>query len=91
MKDSKEDRTSKVNIMTKSLDEIYKMSDEEKLSYLKEEVEKVITSAPPKNQLKLRKIQARLDGIRRKVKNPIASYVKIKHELLDHILYTGGE
>lgn len=53
----------------KSHDELMAMSDEEKLSYLDEEVEKVISNAEPKMQLKLRAIQARANGIRRRIKD----------------------
>ena len=50
--------------------ELLTMTDEEKLSYLKEEAEKVIQGALPKHQLKLRALQAKCDGIRAKVKDP---------------------
>ena len=53
-----------------SHDELTGMSNEEKMEYLESEVEKVIQSAEPKNQLGLRALQARMKGIRRKIKDP---------------------
>lgn len=56
----------------KSHDELMVMSDNEKLSYLDQEVEKLINGAPPNMQLKLRAIQARTNGIRAKIKDKYA-------------------
>ena len=56
-----------------TFDELLHMEDSDRLRYLKEEAEKVINSADPSNQLKLRAIQARCDGIRSRMKNPLVS------------------
>lgn len=55
----------------KSHDELMAMSDADRLAYLAQESERLILSAPPKHQLKLRALQAQCDGIRRRVKSPL--------------------
>lgn len=55
----------------KSHDEIVAMSDADRLAYLAQESERLIRSAPAKQQLKLRALQAQCDGIRRRVKSPL--------------------
>lgn len=55
----------------KSHSELMAMSDAERLAYLAQESERVIRSAPPNHQLKLRALQAQCDVIRRRVKNPL--------------------
>ena len=61
------------SVTMKSHDELVAMSDDDRLAYLAAESERIITSAPPKYQLKLRALQAKCDGIRRRVKNPLVS------------------
>lgn len=64
-------------IGTLTFSQIQKLSEDEKQAYLESvraaESERIITSAPPKYQLKLRALQAKCDGIRRRVKNPLVS------------------
>lgn len=54
----------------KSHDELMALSDDEKLAYLEQESERLIQSAPDRYQLGLRAIQAKCNGIHRRVKNP---------------------
>jgi len=55
----------------KTHDELVAMSDADRLAYLTQESGRVIRSAPPQSQLKLRALQAQCDGIRRRVKSPL--------------------
>jgi uncharacterized protein DUF3135 len=62
----------------KSFDELKVMPDQERLAHLHEEVEKVITSASPNSQLKLRALQAKCDHVRRQYSaNPYVASAKI--------------
>lgn len=70
----------------KSHDELCAMTDTEKLEYLHDEVEKIIASAPPNLVLKLRALQARLDGVRKRVHNPIVSLNIIYEEMLESLI-----
>lgn len=63
---------------------ITKLSDEDKLIYLEEEVERIIQKSS--NPLKLRLLQAQCDKIRKTHKDKIAAYVAMKAKLLDHLL-----
>lgn len=54
----------------KTFDELLKMDQATLLRYLETESEAIISRASPGNQLKLRAIQAKCDGIRARVKNP---------------------
>lgn len=56
----------------KNFDELLKMTEEEKQEYLRREVEKIISEASRENVLKLRLLQAKIDSMRSKIKNPIA-------------------
>ena len=66
-----------------TFDELLSMTDEEKLEYLKVESEKVISSSEPNSQLKLRAIQAKCDGIRSRVKNPLVSAQAMYNMMVD--------
>lgn len=55
----------------KTHSELMVMPDADRLAYLAQESERVIRSAPPNQQLKLRALQAQCDGIRRRVKSPL--------------------
>ena len=70
----------------KTFDELKAMTDPEKLEYLKGEVEKVIAAAPPHQVLKLRALQARMDGIRAKVHNPLVRLNQIYGEMFRSFL-----
>jgi hypothetical protein len=70
----------------KSFDELFDMSDEDKLEYLHEEVEKIIDNADPKLVLKLRHVQAKIDGIRNRVKNPQVRLEMIYQEMVDSLI-----
>lgn len=70
----------------KTHDELQALTDSEKLEYLKNEVEKIINSAPPHQVLKLRALQARMDGIRNRVRNPIVSMNMIADEMMRSFL-----
>ena len=74
----------------KSFDELLTMTDQEKLDYLKEEVEKVISKAEPHNVLKLRHIQAQMDGIRARVHNPQVSAKLISDEMIKSFYELNG-
>lgn len=63
---------------------LLKLSDEDKLEYLHQEVERIIAGA--RHPLKLRALQARCDKIRRTHKDPVASHVAMKSMLLEHLL-----
>ena len=65
----------------KSFDELLAMSDDEKLSYLSNEAEKVIQAAPANKQLKLRALQAKCDGVRKRIKN-----AQISKEIMYHMM-----
>lgn len=62
------------------------MTDAEKLEYLREEVEKVIAAAPPRLVLKLRALQARVDRVRSRIKNPQVSAGLIYDEMVNSLL-----
>lgn len=66
----------------KSFDELLAMTDQEKLGYLKEEVEQIISQAEPRNVLKLRHLQAHIDGIRGRIKNPAVTAQIIYDEMI---------
>lgn len=53
----------------KTFDELRKMDQATLLRYLEAESEAIISRASPGNQLKLRALQAKCDGIRARVKN----------------------
>jgi hypothetical protein len=61
----------------KSHDELTSMAEDERLAYLDLEVERLIAAAAPRNQLKMRALQAKCDAVRRKYKNPIVACGKI--------------
>lgn len=62
-------------IGTLTFSQIQALSDDDKAAYLDgvraDQSERLIRSAPPKHQLKLRALQAQCDGIRRRVKSPL--------------------
>lgn len=66
----------------KNHDDLIAMSEDEQMAYLHEEVEKIISSAPPNQTLKLRALQARMDGIRRRIKNPQVRLTMIVKEMM---------
>lgn len=68
----------------KSHDELMEMTDEERGAYLILEVEKIITSAPPHSQLKLRALQARIDGIRNRNHDPYKAALEIYDLMMVH-------
>lgn len=70
----------------KTFDELQAMTDTEKLRHLAEEVEKVISAAPPNLVLKLRALQARMDRIRSRIKNPQVSASLIYDEMVNSLL-----
>jgi len=70
-----------VSIM-KDHDDLVSMTEDERMSYLHEEVEKIIATVPPNHELKLRALQARMRGIRRRVKNPQVSMLMIAREMM---------
>jgi len=70
----------------KTFDELRAMTDEQKLAYLSEEVEKVIASAPPRVVLKLRALQSRMDRIHMKVQNPLVRLNMIYNEMIRALL-----
>lgn len=63
-------------------DELVAMTDDEREQWLQEQVEELIQTAQPRNVLKLRKLQAQLDGIRRRYKDPIARCNAIHAEMI---------
>lgn len=58
------------------------LTDDERLAYLNEEVEKVISMAPANQVLKLRALQARMNGIRSRVKDPQVRLTMIANEMM---------
>jgi hypothetical protein len=54
---------------TFDFDELKNMNDLELTEYLEQEIENVIQSAPPKRQLSLRALQAKINGIKHKYRN----------------------
>ena len=62
--------------------ELMGMTEDERMAYLHEEVEKLIATVPPSHVLKLRALQAKLDGIRKRVKNPQVSMLMIAREMM---------
>lgn len=62
--------------------ELMGMTEDERMAYLNEEVEKIIATVPPNRVLKLRALQARMLGIRRRVKNPQVSMLMIAREMM---------
>ena len=69
----------------KSFDELLAMSDSEKDEYLRAEAEKVIAQASPNKVLKLRQLQARCDGIRRRVHEPSVAAGMVYGLMLDRL------
>lgn len=74
-----------------SFDELKSMSDSERISYLHEESEKLILSAAPHNQLKLRSLQAKCDGIRRTHKNHYLACLLMVNLMLESAESMGAE
>lgn len=70
----------------KTHEELSTMSDEELNEYLASEVEKIISLAPKNNVLKLRKTQARIDGIRKRVKNQKVRTEMIYDEMIKSLV-----
>ena len=66
----------------KTFDELSSMTEEDIDKYLREEIEEVINSAPKNQVLKLRALQAKMDGIRNKVKNPQVRLDMIYSEMI---------
>lgn len=67
----------------KSFDELLEMTEQQKLTYLKEEVEKIILGAPPRFHLKLRALQAKIDGVRRRATTHKEGLELIFNEMLN--------
>lgn len=63
--------------MIKSHDELMKMTGAQRLAYLEQEVEAIINDAPSHMQLKLRALQAKLNGIRKSTKNNYVCALKM--------------
>jgi hypothetical protein len=63
-------------------DSLMAMTDEEREKWLKDEIEGVISSAQPSKVLGLRRLQARIDGIKRKHKDPIARCNALHAEMI---------
>jgi len=70
----------------KTFDELILMSDEDKLTYLRGESEKIIQGAPANNQLKLRALQAKCDGIRNKVKDNFVGANRMYYMMQDSLM-----
>ena len=66
-----------------TFDELLSMTDQEKLNYLKVEVEKVISSSEPNNQLRLRVLQVKCDGILSRIKSPLSSAQAVYNVMID--------
>lgn len=49
-----------------------KMSEQELEEYFEQEYQKILDQAPPSSKLKLQALQARMNGIKRRYKDPIA-------------------
>ena len=60
-----------------SFDELLSMTNDQKDAYLKQESEKIISAANPRNQLSLRHLQSKCDSIRRTGFDPYDSAYKI--------------
>ena len=58
-------------ILMKSHDDLAAMNDHDLMMYLNEEVEAIIRNAPKRYVMKLRAMQAKMDGIRKRVVNPV--------------------
>lgn len=69
----------------KSHEELSSMSEDALFEYLHTEVETIINAASPKDVLKLRAIQAKMDGIRKRVKNPLVSASIMYQEMFDSL------
>lgn len=66
----------------KSFDELLRMTEAERLAYLDEEVEAFLTTVKPERILRLRHLHAKMNKIRRTVKNPYAAAEKMYTEML---------
>lgn len=71
----------------KSHDDLMAMSSEEREAYRKQEIEKVISSASPRMVLKLRALQARMDRVIKKNKNPLSSAEAVYNLMLEEGLF----
>lgn len=69
----------------KKFDDIVAMTDDEKMKYLKEEEERIISNADPKNVLKLRKLQAECERVRRTVKDPLVRQAKLSSKMWESV------
>lgn len=70
-----------------SHDELMAMSDEEREAYRKQEIEKAIASASPRMVLKLRALQAKIDRVVKKNKNPLSSAEAVYNLMLEEGLF----
>lgn len=71
----------------KTHDELVKMTEAEREQYLRDEVESIISKAPPHSVLNLRKIQAHCDYIRRHTHDPYARASRMYGYMLDEGLF----
>jgi len=62
--------------------ELVAMTDDKREQWLRGEIEEVIQAAQPRNVLKLRSLQARIDGIRRRYKDPVARCNAVYAEMI---------
>ena len=74
-----------------TFEELLLMSDKEKLEYLLEEEERVISYASKSGVLGLRKIQSKCDRIRRTVKNRQVSSSMIYSEMIESTMRLNEE
>lgn len=72
-----------------AFDDLMKVPDNVKLGYLRVAVEEVISKAPDNKVLKLRALQAKMDGIRNKYPPSVASGL-IFEEMLAMCLVMGA-
>ena len=66
--------------------DLSKMSEQELEEYFEQEYQKILDQAPPSSKLKLQALQARMNGIKRRYKDPIARAGAMYGEMMKSFL-----